>query len=112
MDEPRGRLDDWVMPSRGTAIRFGAIGLVLIVATTIVEISLHGLDVESWGAVSGSAMVLVPAWAGLVNYARYRSDRRREWLLFAIGSWGWAFGQVLWIAQITIVGDELVSQPG
>ena len=107
MDEARGRLEDWLMPSRATAIRFGLIGLALLMATTALEVSLNGLDVESWGAVSGSALVLVPAWAGLLNFARYRSDRRREWLLIAIGSWGWAFGQLLWIAQITLDGSTM-----
>ena len=105
MDEPRRRLDVWMAPSRATAVRFGLVGLALILATTIIEVAVNGLHVESWGAVSGSALVLVPAWAGIVNYARYRSDRRREWLLFAIGSFGWSFGQLLWIAQITLDGS-------
>ena len=104
-DVPRRRLDDWLKPSRATAIRFGLIGLALIVVTTTIEMALHGLDVESWGAVSGSALVLVPAWAGVTNLARYRSDRRVEWLFFSFGAFGWAFGQLLWIAQITLNGS-------
>ncbi|MEO8267985.1 MAG: EAL domain-containing protein [Ilumatobacteraceae bacterium] len=105
LDEPRRRIDAWLVPSRATAIRYGAIGLALILVTTAIEVMLHGLDVESWGAVSGSAIVLVPAWAGVVHLARYRSDRRLEWLLFSVGSFGWAFGQLLWIAQITLNGS-------
>jgi diguanylate cyclase (GGDEF)-like protein/PAS domain S-box-containing protein len=105
LDEPRRRLDDWLTPSRATAIRFGLLGLSLIVVTTIVEVALHGFDVESWGAVSGSAMVLVPAWTGTTSLFRYRLDRRIEWLLFSIGAYGWAFGQLLWIAQITLNGS-------
>ena len=66
---------------------------------------MHGLDVEAWGAISGSALVLVPAWAGVVLLARYRRDRSLEWLLFSLGSFGWAFGQLLWIAQITLNGS-------
>jgi diguanylate cyclase (GGDEF)-like protein/PAS domain S-box-containing protein len=104
-DGPRRRLDLWMVPSRATAIKFGLVGLALILATTLVDMSIHGLDVESWGAVSGGAMVLLPGWAGLLNLGRYRSDRRLEWLLLAIGSLGWAFGQLLWIAQITLSGS-------
>ena len=89
-----------------TAIRYGLIGLALIAVTTIIEMSLHGLDVESWGAISGSALVLVPAWAGLLIFTRYRRDRQIEFLLLAIGAWGWAFGQLLWIVQITLSGSE------
>ena len=105
LDEPRRRIDAWLVPSRATAIRYGAIGLALIVVTMAIEVMLHGFDVESWGAVSGSALVLVPAWAGVVLLLRYRSDRRLEWLLFCLGSFGWAFGQLLWIAQITLNGS-------
>ena len=105
LDEPRRRIDAWLVPSRATAIRYGAIGLALIFVTTAIEVILHGFDVESWGAVSGSALVLVPAWAGVVLLLRYRTDRRLEWLLFSLGSFGWAFGQLLWIAQITLNGS-------
>jgi diguanylate cyclase (GGDEF)-like protein/PAS domain S-box-containing protein len=105
VDEPRRRLDQLMTPSRPTAIRFGLVGLAFIVLTTLIEVSLHGFDVESWGAVSGSALVLVPAWAGLLHLGRYRTDHRREWLLIAIGSFGWAFGQLLWIGQITLNGS-------
>ena len=105
LHEPRRRRDAWLVPSRATAIRFGAVGLALIVVTTAIEVMVHGLDVESWGAVSGSALVLVPAWAGVVLLARYRRDRRLEWLLLSLGSFGWAFGQLLWIAQITLNGS-------
>ncbi|MEY2402307.1 MAG: hypothetical protein QOJ08_2418 [Ilumatobacteraceae bacterium] len=104
-DEKRRRLDEWRTPSLATALRFGLVGLALILVTTVVEVTIHGFHVESWGAVSGSALVVVPAWAGLLNLARYRSDRRIEWLLFAIGSFGWAFGQLLWIGQITLNGS-------
>ena len=105
LHEPRRRRDAWLVPSRATAIRFGAVGLALIVVTTAIEVMVHGLDVESWGAVSGSALVLDPAWAGVVLLARYRRDRRLEWLLLSLGSFGWAFGQLLWIAQITLYGS-------
>ncbi|MEP7112544.1 MAG: PAS domain S-box protein, partial [Ilumatobacteraceae bacterium] len=105
LDKRPRRLDTWLTPSRATAVKFGVVGLALILVTTIVEVALHGLDVESWGAVSGSALVLVPAWAGFAHWARYRSDRRLEWLLFSLGSFGWAFGQLLWIAQITLDGS-------
>ena len=104
-DGPSRRLDAWVVPSRVTAVRYGLVGLALIVATTLIEVAVHGLDVESWGSISGTALVLVPAWSGVTNLARYRSDRRREWLFVAIGSFGWAFGQLLWIAQITLNGS-------
>jgi diguanylate cyclase (GGDEF)-like protein/PAS domain S-box-containing protein len=103
-DEP-GRLDLWLMPSRATAIRFGLIGLAFVLATTLVEIGVHGLDVESWGAVSGCALVLVPAWAGLLSLGRYRTDRQVEWLLVGMGAFAWAFGQLLWIVQITLIGS-------
>ena len=93
------------MPSRAAALRYGLVGLALILVTTLIEITVHGFDVESWGSISGSALLLVPAWAGVTNLARYRSDRRREWLFFAIGSFGWAFGQLLWLAQITLNGS-------
>ena len=93
-------------PFTATAIRFGLSSLLLIVVTTVVEMSQHGLDVESWGAISGSALVLVPAWAGLLIFARYRRDRQIEFLLLAIGAWGWAFGQLLWIVQITLSDSE------
>ena len=102
--EPR-RFDAWLIPSRATAIRYGVVGLAFIGVTTAVEMLVHGLDVESWGAVSGSAMVLVPAWAGVAHLARYHVDRRLEWLLFSIGSFGWSLGQLLWIAQITLNGS-------
>ena len=104
-DGPSRRLDAWTVPSRVTAVRYGLVGLALIITTTLIEVAVHGLDVESWGSISGTALVLVPAWAGVTNLARYRSDRRREWLLFAIGSFGWAFGQLLWLAQITLNGS-------
>ncbi len=103
IDEPRRRLEVWLAPSRATAVKFGLVGLALILATTLVEIGVNGFDIESWGAVSGCAMVLVPAWAGLVNLGRYRYDRRLEWLLFGLGALGWAFGQLLWIVQITLL---------
>ncbi|MBK5332880.1 MAG: EAL domain-containing protein [Ilumatobacteraceae bacterium] len=92
-------------PSRATAIRYGLVGLALILMTTFVEVAVHGLDVESWGSISGSALMLLPAWAGVTSLARYRSDRQREWLFLAIGSFGWAFGQLLWLAQITLNGS-------
>jgi diguanylate cyclase (GGDEF)-like protein/PAS domain S-box-containing protein len=104
-DGLRRRLDRWTVPSRSTAIRYGLSSLALIVVTTIIEMTQHGLDVESWGAISGSAMVLIPAWAGLLAVGRYRRDRQIEYLLIAIGAFGWAFGQLLWIAQITLDGS-------
>ncbi|MEP7045296.1 MAG: EAL domain-containing protein [Ilumatobacteraceae bacterium] len=94
-----------LQPSRATAVRFGLIGLALILTTTTIEVAVHGLDVESWGSISGSALFLLPAWAGVANLRRYRSDRRIEWLLIAIGAFGWAFGQLLWLAQITLNGS-------
>ena len=106
MDETRSRLDRWTVPSRSTAIRYGLISLGLIAFTTLLEMSQHGLDVESWGAISGSAIVLVPAWAGLAMFTRYRRDRQIEFLLLAIGAWAWAIGQLLWIAQITLSSSE------
>ena len=93
------------MPSRATSVRYGLVGLALILTTTLIEIAVHGLDVESWGSISGSALMLLPAWAGVTSLARYRSDRQREWLFLAIGSFGWAFGQLLWLAQITLNGS-------
>ena len=105
MDGPSRRVDAWLVPSRATAVRYGIVGLALILLTTLVDIVVHGFHVESWGAISGSALVLVPAWAGLVHLARYRTERNLEWLLLAIGSLGWAFGQLLWIAQITLNGS-------
>jgi len=83
----------------------GLIGVGLVFATTVLEIAVHGLHIESWGTFSGCALVLVAAWSGVLNLARYRNDRRKEWLLISIGSFAWAFGQLLWIAQITIVGS-------
>ncbi|MEP7114905.1 MAG: hypothetical protein ABI862_16690, partial [Ilumatobacteraceae bacterium] len=105
MDGPIRRLDRWFVPSRRTAVRFGLIGLALIITTTLIEIAVHGLDVEVWGSISGSALLLLPAWAGVANLIRYRADRRIEWLLFSLGSFGWAFGQLLWLAQIWLVGS-------
>ncbi|MDP9464231.1 MAG: PAS domain S-box protein, partial [Actinomycetota bacterium] len=102
MDAPHGRLDVWCTPSRSAGVRFGLIGLALILATTVVELGLHGLDIESWGAVSSSAMVLVATWSGLLMIGRYRVDRRLEWLLIGVGAFSWAVGQLLWIVQITL----------
>ena len=106
MDETRSRLDRWTVPSHSTAIRYGLISLGLIAFATLLEMSQHGLDVESWGAISGSAIVLVPAWAGLAMFTRYRRDRQIEFLLLAIGAWAWAIGQLLWIAQIALSRSE------
>ncbi len=92
-------------PSRAAAVRYSIVGLALILTPTLLDMLVHGLDVESWGAISGTALVLVPAWAGLVSLARYRRERSLEWLLLGIGSLGWAFGQLLWIAQITLNGS-------
>jgi diguanylate cyclase (GGDEF)-like protein/PAS domain S-box-containing protein len=86
-------------------VRYGVVGLALILLTTVADVMVHGLDVESWGAISGTALVLVPGWAGLVSLARYRRERNVEWLLIGIGSLGWATGQLLWIAQITLNGS-------
>src|SRR4249919_3329353 len=99
---PHRRIDSLVTPSRASAIRIGLIALGLIVATTVVEIALHGMHLESWGSVTSSALVLVPAWGGLLLLARYRIERRLEWLLIGVGSLGWAAGQLLWIIQITL----------
>ena len=104
-DGPSRRLEAWTVPSRSTAVRYGLVGLALIITTTLIEVAVHGLDVESWGSISGAALLLVPAWAGVTNLARYRCDRRREWLLLAIGSFGWAFGQLLWLGQIMLNGS-------
>jgi diguanylate cyclase (GGDEF)-like protein/PAS domain S-box-containing protein len=104
-DGPRRRFVAWLAPSRAAAVRYGVVGLALILTTTLLDILVHGLDVESWGAISGTALVLVPAWAGLVSLARYRREHSLEWLLLGIGSFGWAFGQLLWIAQITLNGS-------
>ena len=103
---PRRRIDALVTPSRSSAIKIGLIALALIVATTIVEIALHGLHVESWGSITSSALVLVPTWGGLLMLARYRLDRRLEWLFIGLGSLGWAAGQLLWIIQITLIGSQ------
>jgi len=102
---PSGRFARWFEPSRRSASIAGLIGVGLVLATTLLEIVFHGLHIESWGTVSGCALVLVPAWCGVLNLTRYRNERRIEWLLLSIGSFGWAFGQLLWIAQITIVGS-------
>ncbi len=63
------------------------------------------MHVESWGSVTSSALVLVPAWGGLLMLARYRVDRRLEWLFIGVGSLGWGAGQLLWIIQITVTGS-------
>jgi len=105
LDEPRGPFRAWVQPSRHAALMAAVVGVGLVMATTVIEIAIHGLHIEAWGAVSGCALVLVPAWSGILNLKRYRSGRHIEWLLLAIGSFGWAAGQLLWIAQITIVGS-------
>ncbi|MGZ6950209.1 MAG: PAS domain S-box protein, partial [Ilumatobacteraceae bacterium] len=94
---------DRFTPPRAAAIRYGLGGLALIIGVTLVEIGLHGVDVESWGSVSGSALILVPAWSGWLLLRRYRVDRRPEWLLFSVGAFGWAAGQLLWIGQITLI---------
>ncbi len=104
-DGPISRLEAWFVPSRSTAVRFALVGLSLILLTTLIEIAVHGLDVEVWGSISGSALFLLPAWAGLANLIRYRAERRIEWLLLSIGAFGWAFGQLLWLGQITIDGS-------
>ena len=105
LGRPSGRFARWFEPSRRAASIAGLIGVGLVLATTLLEIVFHGLHIESWGTVSGCALVLVPSWCGVLNLTRYRNERRTEWLLFSIGSFGWAFGQLLWIAQITIVGS-------
>ena len=97
----RRRIDALVTPSRRAAVTIGLIALGMIVATTTLEIAVHGLDVERWGSITSSALVLVPAWCGVLMLARYRLDRRREWLFIALGSLGWAAGQLLWIVQMT-----------
>ena len=101
LDEQRGTPAVPYTPPRSAAIKYGLGGLVLIIGVTLIEIGLHGLNVESWGAVSSSALILVPAWSGFLLLRRYRVDRRREWFLLAIGAFGWATGQLLWIVQIT-----------
>src|SRR3954462_11210611 len=94
-----------MQPSPRAAVIAGLVGIGLVLATTVMEILLHGLHIEAWGAVSGCALVLVAAWSGALTLVRYRSHRHTEWLLFSIGSFGWAAGQLLWIAQITILGS-------
>ncbi|HEY4608218.1 MAG TPA: diguanylate cyclase, partial [Ilumatobacteraceae bacterium] len=105
LDEKRQRLTGWLQPSPRAAVVAGLVGIGLVLCTTLLEILLHGLHIEAWGAVSGCALVLVAAWSGALTLVRYRSHRHTEWLLFSIGSFGWATGQLLWIAQITIVGS-------
>ena len=90
------------MPSRTAAIRYGLGGLALIVATTFVEIGLHGFNIEKWGAVSSITLLLVSTWSGLLLLHRYRSHRHIEWLLLGIGVLGWAVGQLLYSLQITL----------
>jgi len=90
LDEQRGTPAVPYTPPRSAAIKYGLGGLVLIIGVTLIEIGLHGLNVESWGAVSSSALILVPAWSGFLLLRRYRVDRRREWFLLAIGAFGWA----------------------
>ena len=80
----------------------GSVVLSLIVGTTLVEIGLHGVDIEQWGAISSISSLLVAAWSGLLLLHRYRSDRRLEWLLLSIGVLGWATGQLLYSIQITL----------
>ncbi|MEY2444078.1 MAG: hypothetical protein QOE00_658, partial [Ilumatobacteraceae bacterium] len=91
------------VPSRSAAVRYGLGGLALIIVTTFVEIALHGLDVEQWGAVSSVSLVLVAAWSGFLLLRRYSADRRLEWLLLAVGVLGWATGQLLYSIQITLL---------
>ncbi len=98
MDVPR-QLDVWCTPSRAAGIRFGLIGLALILVTAVVEISTHGFHVESWGDASSGVLLLVAAWSGVLMLGRYRVDRRLEWLLIGLGAIGWAVGQLLWIVQ-------------
>ena len=106
LDVPRRRIDALVTPSTAAVVKIGLIALALIVATTSVEIAVHGLDVESWGSVTSSALVLVPALAGLLMLARYRLDRHLEWLFIGLGSLCWAAGQLMWIIQITVIGSN------
>ena len=105
LDGKRQLLTGSLQPSRRAAVIAGLVGVGLVLSTTVIEILLHGLHIEAWGAVSGCALVLVALWSGVLNLARYRNHRQVEWLLFSIGSFGWAVGQLLWIAQITIVGS-------
>lgn len=102
--KPR-RIDAWFTPSLAASVRLGLIGLGVILAATVVEMDLHGLHVESWGWVSSSALALVAAWSGLSILGRYRSDRKLEWLLLGVGALGWAFGQLLWIIQVSVIGS-------
>ena len=102
---PRRRIDALVTPSRTAAVTIGLIALAMIVATTVLEIALHGLNVEHWGSITSSALVLVPVWSGVLMLARYRIDRRLEWLFIGLGSLGWGAGQLLWIVQITLIGS-------
>ncbi|HSB88051.1 MAG TPA: hypothetical protein VLD86_17185, partial [Ilumatobacteraceae bacterium] len=103
---PQRRMRVLLSPSPAAAIRYGLGGLVLIIATTLVEIALHGVDVENWGSVTSSALVLVAAWSGLLLLHRYRAEGRKEWLLFSIGAFGYAAGQLMWIAQVTLLDSD------
>ncbi|HEY7626562.1 MAG TPA: hypothetical protein VH761_05820, partial [Ilumatobacteraceae bacterium] len=102
-DEPHRRLTVLLNPSPSTALRYGLIGLALIAGTTSVEIVLHGVDVEQWGSVSSSALVLVAAWSAVLLLHRYQADRHKEWLLFSIGAFGYAAGQLMWTAQVALL---------
>ena len=102
LDETRGRHADPVMPSGTEAIRYGLGGLALIVGATIVEIGLHGFNIEKWGAVSSITLLLVSAWSGLLLLHRYRLNRHLEWFLLGTGVLGWAAGQLLYSLQITL----------
>ncbi len=104
-DEVRHQRRGLLTPSRAAAVRYGLGGLGLIVFTTLIEIGLHGLNVEKWGAVSSLTLMLVSTWSGLLLLHRYRVDRRLEWLLIGIGVLGWATGQLLYSIQITLTGS-------
>lgn len=93
-------------PSPSAAVRYGLIGLALIIGTTLIEVALHGIDVEQWGSVTSSALVLVAAWSGVLLLHRYQADGHKEWLLFSIGAFGYAAGQLMWIIQVALLDSS------
>ena len=105
-DGPRRRMHLMLAPSPAAAVRYGLAGLGLIVATVALEVVLHGLDIEAWGSITSSALVLVPIMSGLLLLHRYRAERRMEWLLFSIGTFAYGAGQLMYIIQTTVVGSD------